>query len=89
MDHHLNPQKAALSIGLFIGGWHLVWSLLVAFGWAQPLVDFVLWMHMISLPYVVKSFDMSAAATLIILTTVAGYIFGLIFARIWNRMHRG
>ncbi len=89
MDHHLNPQKAAITVGLFIGGWHLVWSLLVAFGWAQPLVDFVLWMHMISLPYVVRPFDVSAAITLIILTTVAGYIFGLIFARIWNRMHRG
>ena len=88
MDH-LNPQKAAITVGLFIGGWHLVWSLLVAFGWAQPLVDFVLWMHMLSLPYVVKPFDISAATTLIILTTVAGYIFGLIFARIWNRMYRG
>lgn len=88
MDH-LNPQKAAVTVGLFIGGWHLVWSLLVALGWAQSLVNFILWMHMISLPYVVKPFDISAATTLVVLTTVGGYVFGLIFARIWNRMHRG
>ena len=89
MDHHLNPQKAALSIGLFIGGWHLVWSLLVAFGWAQALINFVLWMHMISLPYVVGAFNLTAATTLVIITTVAGCVMGNIFARIWNRMHRG
>ncbi len=88
MDHHLNPTKAALTIGLFIGGAHLVWSLLVALGWAQPLVDFVLWMHMVNMPYVVKPFDIGAATTLIIVTTIVGYILGFIFARIWNRMHR-
>ncbi|MDE1919778.1 MAG: hypothetical protein KGH56_03785 [Patescibacteria group bacterium] len=88
MDHHINPKKAALTAGAFIGGWHLVWSILVALGWAQAIVDFVLWMHMINLPYVVKPFDLSAAVTLVLITTLAGYVFGYIFAKIWNRMHR-
>ncbi len=89
MDHHINPAKAALTVGAFIGGWHVVWSVLVALGWAQAIVDFVLWMHMISVPYVVKAFDPSAAVVLIVVTAVMGYVFGFVFARIWNRMHRG
>lgn len=89
MDHHINPVKTALTVGAFVGGWHVVWSLLVAFGWAQPIIDFVLWMHMVSVPWVVKPFDFSASITLVVVTYVFGYIIGFIFARIWNRMHRG
>lgn len=89
MDHHINPPKAALSVAVALGGFHLVWAVLVAIGWAQPIMDFVFWMHMISLPYVVKAFDSSAAVTLIVVTAIMGYVIGYIFAKIWNRMHRG
>ncbi|MFA6519907.1 MAG: hypothetical protein WCT41_03765 [Candidatus Paceibacterota bacterium] len=89
MDHHIDPRKTALTVGAFIGGWHVVWSLLVAFGWAQALIDFILWAHMISVPWIVKPFDLTASATLIVVTWVVGCVFGYIFARIWNRMHRG
>jgi hypothetical protein len=88
MDHYINPAKVALTFGVFIGGWHLVWSVLVALGLAQPLIDFILWAHMISLPWIVKPFDLTASLTLIIITSVVGYAFGYIFAKIWNRMHR-
>lgn len=87
MNHHIDPTNTALSVGAFVGGWHLVWSILVALGWAQGLVDFVLWMHMVNLPYVVKAFDFSAAIVLIAVTAIAGGVFGYIFARIWNKMH--
>ena len=87
--NHLNPRKTGLTVGAFIGGWHVIWSLLVALGWAQPLINFVLWAHMISLPYVVKAFDLSAAATLVVMTWFVGYVVGYIFAKIWNRLHRG
>ncbi|MFZ3044217.1 MAG: hypothetical protein WA058_03900 [Minisyncoccia bacterium] len=86
--NHLNPAKTGLTFGAFIGGWHVVWSLLVGMGWAQPLIDFILWAHMISVPWVVKAFDLSAAVTLVIVTWVVGCVFGYVFARIWNRMHR-
>ena len=89
MDHHINPAKTALTVGVFVGFVHLVWSALVAFGLAQPIVDFVLWMHMINVPYVVTAFDLSAAVTLIVVTTIMGYVFGYVFGKIWNRMHRG
>lgn len=89
MNHHINPAKVALTVGALVGGWHVVWSVLIALGWAQALVDFVLWVHMISMPVVVKAFDLSTATTLVVVTTIVGYVVGYLFARIWNRVHRG
>ncbi|MBU6490710.1 hypothetical protein KGQ25_00890 [Patescibacteria group bacterium] len=86
--NQLNPRRAGLAVGVFAGGAHLIWAVLVAFGWAQALVNFILWAHMMSTSYIVAPFDLTAAATLVILTTIIGYVAGDIFALIWNRMHR-
>lgn len=88
MDHHIDPVKTGYVVGAFIGGWHLVWSILVALGWAQALINFILWMHMINLPYVVGAFDFTAATTLVVVTAISGCVFGYLFALLWNRMHR-
>lgn len=88
MNHHIDPTKVAFTVGTFIGGWHVVWSALIAFGFAQTLINFVLWMHMINVPYVVKAFDFYASVTLVLVTWFFGCILGYVFARIWNRMHR-
>lgn len=87
MNHHLSPAKTALTVGVFVGALHVVWSALVALGWAQALVDFKLRMHMVSMPVVVSAFDLSTAVMLVVVATIAGYIVGNIFARVWNRMH--
>jgi hypothetical protein len=84
----VNPNKVGLVIGALIGGWHLIWSALVLLHWAQPILDFIFWAHMIRPVYIVKSFDPAAAVTLIIITAAFGYILGLLGAIIWNRLHR-
>jgi hypothetical protein len=84
----VNPNKVGLVIGALIGGWHLIWSALVLLHWAQPILDFIFWAHMIRPVYIVKSFDLSAAVTLIVITAVSGYVFGFLGAIIWNRLHR-
>ena len=84
----ISPNKVGLVIGALIGGWHLVWSLLVLLGWAQRIIDFIFWAHMIQPVYVVKSFNLLAAITLIVITAVTGYIFGFVGTVIWNRLHR-
>jgi hypothetical protein len=84
----LDRNKAGASVGLFLGGWHLIWSLLVASGWGQPIIDFVLWMHMVHLQYIVGPFELRAAAVLVLLTTLGGYAIGWLFAFVWNLLHR-
>ena len=83
-----NPNKVGLVFGVLIGGWHLLWAVLILLGWAQPIIDFIFWAHMIRPVYVIKPFDSIAAVTLIIITAVIGYIFGFVGAIIWNRLHR-
>jgi hypothetical protein len=83
----LNTQKTALAVGCFLGGWHLLWSLLVLIGWGQPIIDFVLWAHMVHLQYIVGPFELVAAATLIVFTFIVGYAMGWLFAALWNWLH--
>jgi hypothetical protein len=83
-----NPNKVGLVFAAVIGGWHLIWAVLVLLGWAQPIIDFIFWAHMIQPVYVIKPFNPVAALTLIVLTAVIGYLFGFIGAVIWNKLHR-
>jgi hypothetical protein len=82
-----NPNKVGLVIGALIGGWHVVWSLLVLIRLAQPILDFIFWAHMIKPVYFVKPFVPVAAITLIAITAAIGYVFGFVGAVIWNRVH--
>ena len=75
-------------IGALLAGWHFFWAILVLTGWAQPFLDFVFWAHMIQRIYVVKAFDPVAATTLLVITFIIGYVFGLVGGVIWNRLHR-
>lgn len=65
-----------------------MWALLVALKAAQPLVEFVLWAHMLALAYVVKPFELDAAIVLIVIASAIGYVVGYTFALTWNRFHR-
>ena len=84
----VNPNKIGLVFAALIGGWHLFWAVLVLVKWAQPILDFIFWAHMIRPVYVIKPFDPVAAVTLIIVTAVIGYIFGFVGAVIWNKVDR-
>ena len=75
-----NPNKVGLVFAAVIGGWHLIWASLVLLGWAQPIIDFIFWAHMIQPVYVIKLFNPAAAVTLIIVTAATGYVFGFIGA---------
>lgn len=86
--NHLNPTKTGLAVGKLVGGVHLVWAVLVALGWAQALINFSQWAHMVSMPVVVQTFDISAAVTVVIVAALIGYVLGNIFAKIWNWLHR-
>lgn len=84
----VNTCNTGLVFGAALGGFHLVWSILVFLGWGQPLINFVLWAHMVELPYVVGPFNLTAAVTLVVFTAFVGYLFGCVIAVVWNRVHR-
>lgn len=83
----ISPNKTGLVLGALLGGWHFLWGLLVALGWAQPLIDFVFWMHFIKPVYVVGTFNAVTALILIAVTSSVGYALGWIFGVLWNWIH--
>jgi hypothetical protein len=84
----LNANKAGLALGSVIAGWHVLWSLLVIFGWAQFVIDWIFRFHYIQPLYIVTGFDPMMALGLIIVTFVLGYAMGWVFATIWNKLHK-
>jgi hypothetical protein len=89
MSARLSGGKAGLVLAAVMGGWHLCWSILVALRWAQPVIDFVFWMHFIKPVYVVEPFEIQRAAILLVVTSILGFVIGSISAWIWNALHKG
>ena len=81
------PNSAGLALGLLVGGLHFLWVLLIAVGAAQPLADFIFWLHFVRPKYVIDSFDLFRATALVLLSACVGYIVGVVFAFIWNQFH--
>ena len=80
--------KAGVVLGIVLGGWHLCWSILVALGWAQPVINFVFWIHFIKPIYVIEPFEIGRMLILLVVTTAVGFAIGSAFAWIWNLLHR-
>ena len=77
--------------GCFLATLHLAWSLLVLTGLAQPLVNFIFWLHMLSVPVQVQPFELGIAALLVGVTWCVGFGFGFVFSIFWKaglRSHR-
>ena len=80
----LDTKRVALALGSFAALVHIVWSILLALGWAKPLTDFILRLHHIELSYTIADFSFLTALSLVIVTFIVGYIAGFVFATGWN-----
>ena len=85
---HIRPANAGLVVGSFLGLWHLGWSLLVAAGAAQWLLDWVFYLHFMNNPLQVLPFDFGIAAALVSATFVVGFVVGSLLAVMWNALHK-
>lgn len=88
MSTHLSVAKVALVLAAVTGGFHLCWAILVALGWAQPIIDFIFWAHFIKPIYVIEPFEIGRAVILLVLTSAVGFAIGAAFALIWNALHK-
>lgn len=86
--NNVNKNKVALTLAVMVGGVHLVWSVLVALGLAQGLIDFILAVHMIETATIVGPFDIKMAGLLVVVTAIIGYAVGYVFATVWNYLHK-
>ena len=84
----MNKHKLGLAFGSFMALFHLVWGLLIAFGMAQSLLDFIYNLHSLNTPFMVMPFDIVRTIGLIIFTFLVGYIIGYVFAFCWNKFHK-
>lgn len=82
----LSTTTTGLVLGAIIGGMHLFWSLLVAAGWGQPIINFIFWIHFIKPIYLIEPFESIRAVSLVVVTTGIGFIVGWAAAWLWNRL---
>jgi hypothetical protein len=83
----LKPFTTAIGFAIFFALVHAMWAGVVAFGWAQPFMDFIFRLHFITPPYTIETFEMSRAVLLVAVTGAIGFVAGLFFALIWNTVH--
>lgn len=86
--HQINPNKVGLALGGLMGLLHLVWSVLVLLNWGQPIMDFIVTLHMIHPVYTVGPFALGTAVGLVVVAAIVGYVVGHVFALIWNKVHK-
>ena len=84
----LKPQKVGMAVGAMAGAVHVVWSLIIALGWGQGLMDFVTGLHFIQTTTFVTPFDVVTAIELIVLASIVGYVVGFVFANIYNKVQK-
>ena len=90
IDHmKMNAHKSGIVGATMLGGLHVLWSVFVLLGWAQGLVNFSSWAHMLkTAPVHVGSFDGTAAVTVIVVAAGIGYCIGYAFAVVHNKVYR-
>ena len=84
----IHKNKTGLTFAFLISLVHLFWGILVALGIAQALLNFVIKIHMLSLPITVMPFNLVNALMLVVTTFIIGYIFGWLMAFFWNKFFK-
>ena len=80
----LNKSRVALFFGALFGAIHLLWSLMVATGFGQVFVDWIINLHFMNMTVSILKFDFVKMLELVALTFLVGLVFGYIIAAAWN-----
>lgn len=83
----IKATNAGMACGVLLGVVHLSWGVMVAAGWAQPVMDYLFQLHFIA-PFIkLEPFNLATAVQLVVITTAIGFVLGYILAVAWNRVH--
>lgn len=85
---NIHPNRVGLVLALVVGGIHAIWSLIVAMGWGQSLINFIFKMHFIKPSYEIEPFNIGTALLLVLITATIGYAVGNGFAVLWNKLRK-
>jgi len=86
----LNKNKIGLILGILLGGFHLIWSLLVALipKQLQIFFNWIFTLHSIRPVWIITQFNLVNAIILVVLTFAIGYIIGWAYAYFHNIFHK-
>ena len=87
MKNKINLIDAGLLFGLLFGIFHVTWLALVLTKYAQPVLDFICWVHFIKPVFDVESFEAGRALILLALTVCYGFTIGYILAMLFNKLN--
>ena len=81
-----DKNKIGLIVGLFFAIVHAVWALMVAIipSTLQSFLNWIFELHFILPIWILTAFNFVDALTLVIITFISGYIFGWVFAAVYN-----
>lgn len=84
---HCNPHMVGLYAGGVMAFVHGAWALMVMVGFAQPVLDWIFWLHFMTNPITVEMFALTRAVMLVAFTFAVGYVAGWVGTTLWNMMH--
>ena len=84
----VNALNLGVAVGALVGFLHLAWALLVMAQFAQPVIDFVFWIHFVRPAFRVEPFDPGRAAILVVVTGFVGFVGGYALGLALNWLHR-
>ncbi|WP_062310887.1 hypothetical protein [Polynucleobacter sinensis] len=75
----MNLLRTSIIGGICLSSLHFFWVILLAIGWAQPLMDFIFKLHMLNSPFQVQVFNPLLALGLLGATFLIGCFYGALF----------
>lgn len=86
MSEKISRNRAALTVGLFIALLHAIWAIVVAIAPSamQGYLNWIFPMHFINNVFLIMPFNILNAIILVIMAFIGGYVFGWLFACIWD-----
>ena len=84
----MSTHGTGMTLGSFAALVHLVWLIFVGIGIAKPFADWMMSLHMMQCTWSILPFTLGTAILLLVVAFVIGYIFGWVFASLWNYFHK-